>query len=151
MSYYSKNNKTDLADIGKEAFEDIDELFPRGCYSKYPPLQVVNYHQRQRQQDNYVVQRRLYEAPVAVVQRQVYDPPKAEVQRQVYEAPLEEVQRQVYDSPVAVVQRQVYNPPVATMTNEKVINSNEAAMKYRGTLYVEYSKRKPAARKGFFF
>ncbi|GJW20086.1 hypothetical protein Tco_0030708 [Tanacetum coccineum] len=146
MSYYSKNNKTDLADIGTKAFEDIDELFPRGCYSKYPPLQVVNYHQRQRQQDNYVVQR-----PVAVVQRQVYDPPKAVVQRQVYEAPVEEVQRQVYDSPVAVVQRQVYNPPVAAMTNEKVIDSNEAAMKYGGTLYVEYSKRKPVARKGFFF
>ena len=138
MSYYSKNKKTDLADIGKEAFEDIDKLFPRGCYSKYPPLPVVNYHQHQRQQDNYVVQQQVYDAPVTVGQRQVY------------EAPVEVVQRQVYDSPLAVVQRQVYNPPVAAMTTEKVIDSNEAAMKYHGTVYVEYSKRKPA-RKGFFF
>ncbi|KAK1438413.1 hypothetical protein QVD17_04222 [Tagetes erecta] len=49
-----------------------------------------------------------------------------------------------------VVQQQVYDAPVATRMTEQVMTCEEAAKMYRGTLFLEYHKKKPA-RKGFFF
>ncbi|KAI3787187.1 hypothetical protein L1987_41463 [Smallanthus sonchifolius] len=45
-----------------------------------------------------------------------------------------------------VIQHQLYDAPVAA----KVINCNEAAKMYGGTVFVDFPKRKPA-RRGFFF
>ncbi|KAJ0911224.1 hypothetical protein HanRHA438_Chr06g0260901 [Helianthus annuus] len=49
-----------------------------------------------------------------------------------------------------VIQQQVYDAPVAARMTGRVINCNEAAKMYGGTVFVDYPKRKPA-RKGFFF
>ncbi|PWA55307.1 hypothetical protein CTI12_AA428580 [Artemisia annua] len=78
MAYYSKNT-ADLANLGKEAFDDIDTLFPRGRNSKHPsavvvpptrtaqPHQVFHYHQYQPRQA-YVVRQEVYhDAPVAAM------------------------------------------------------------------------------------
>ncbi|KAK9076090.1 hypothetical protein SSX86_004423 [Deinandra increscens subsp. villosa] len=45
-----------------------------------------------------------------------------------------------------VVRQQVYDAPVATRMTESVINCNEAAKRYGGTVFVEYPKRKPARK-----
>ena len=79
MAYYSKNT-ADLANLGKETFDDIDTFFPRGRNSKHPsaaavipptrtpqPHQVFHYHQYQPQQA-YVVRQQVYhDAPVAAM------------------------------------------------------------------------------------
>lgn len=49
-----------------------------------------------------------------------------------------------------VVQQQVYDASIPAKRTERVINCNEAAKMYGGTVFLEYPKRKPA-RKGFFF
>ncbi|KAI3812694.1 hypothetical protein L1987_17406 [Smallanthus sonchifolius] len=99
MARNSKNTTDRLAKIGKETFDAIDDIFPRGHQSS--KQQVFQYHQYQPQQ-------------------------------------------------TYVVQQQVYDAPVAAMRTERVINCDEAAKKFGGTLFVEYHKRKPA-HKGFFF
>ncbi|GKB14486.1 reverse transcriptase domain-containing protein [Tanacetum coccineum] len=109
----STKNTADLANLGKEAFDDIDTFFSRGRNSKHPssaavvpptripqPHQVFHYHQYQPQQ-------------AYVVQQQVY-----------------------------------HDAPITTMRTERVINSNDAAKMYGGTLYVDYPKRKPARKVG---
>ncbi|GJS01686.1 hypothetical protein Tco_0318194 [Tanacetum coccineum] len=112
MAYYY-NKTADLANLGKEAFDDIDTFFPHGRNSKHlsasttvvpptrtpQPQQVFHYHRYQPQQ-------------AYVVQQQVY-----------------------------------HDAQIAAMRTERVINSNDAAKMYGGTLYVDYPKRKPA-RKG---
>lgn len=99
MAYTSKN-KNDLTKIGKDAFDAIDDLFPRGRQSSKP--QVFHYHHQYQPQQAYVVQ------------------------------------------------QQVYVAPVGTRMTEQVMTCEEAAQMYRGTLFVEYHKKKHA-RKGFFF
>ncbi|KAI3694282.1 hypothetical protein L1987_77246 [Smallanthus sonchifolius] len=102
MAHYPKNTTHDLSKIGKETFDSIDDIFPKGRRSKHPSeatgtSQGYHYHQYQPQQA-YVIQHQLYDAPVAA----------------------------------------------------RVINCNEAAKMYGGTVFVDYPKRKPA-RRGFFF
>nr|GEU94069.1 hypothetical protein [Tanacetum cinerariifolium] len=80
MAYYY-NNTADLANLGKEAFDDIDTFFPHGCNSKHlsakttvvpptrtpQPQQVFHYHRYQPQQA-YVVQQQVYhDAQIAFI------------------------------------------------------------------------------------
>ncbi|KAI3679947.1 hypothetical protein L2E82_50683 [Cichorium intybus] len=71
-------------------------------------------------------------------------------------APPSRTQQQVFhhqyqpQQPYVVQQRQAYDAPIPAKRTERVINCNEAAKMYGGTLFVDYPKRKPA-RKGFFF
>ncbi|KAI3728390.1 hypothetical protein L6452_17025 [Arctium lappa] len=73
MEYYSKNT-SDLAKIGKETFDLLDNVFPGGHNSKPPssstiapprrnPQQV--FHYQYQPQQAYVVQQQVYDAPVS--------------------------------------------------------------------------------------
>ncbi|KAI3728090.1 hypothetical protein L6452_16718 [Arctium lappa] len=100
MEYYSKNT-SDLAKIGKETFDLLDNLFPGGHNSKPPSSSGIAPPRRNPQQ----------------VFHYQYQP------------------QQVYDAPVSGGKR-----------TEKVINCNEAAKMYGGTMFVNYPKRKPARK-----
>ncbi|KAI3713625.1 hypothetical protein L1987_72208 [Smallanthus sonchifolius] len=64
MAPNSKNTTDGLAKIGKEAFDTIEDIFPRGNQSS--KQQVFHYHQYQPQQA-YVVRQPVYDAPVAAM------------------------------------------------------------------------------------
>lgn len=108
MAYYSKHTTHDLAKIGKETFDLIDDIFSVGPHNSKPPS-----------------------SPSSGTPHQVFH-------------------YQYHPQQPYVVQEQVYDAPVPAKMTERVINCNEAAKIYGGTVFVDYPKRKPA-RKGFFF